>query len=1080
MHKFNLSKPKWIDLQLLLVLICHIHVLFSQNSSPLSQGKWIKIAVTQSQFYHLNNAWLSKNKINIAGPENLRIYGTPPGMLEPNDIPSTSTLKPVPTFQQGNSSSAWEILFWGDSPHKLTQKGTWTQETHLYSDTTFYYIQVDAQKSQPIEEINPPTGSGKALPFAYGLKHYEPETYNLLQSGQTWLGDAFYGSGIKYLQYALPDYAEGFPAHLTAKFYASSISASRFSIPSLNLGVDLNSISGNRYDKKATNEILRTWLNPSQLTKNWNLPIQFQSTSGTGYIDYVSLMYPRTIDAKNGNPLYLLPNTSDSTIRISIPNLTAQQQIWINNGGMQWQKISQNNTFQLNFKPNSRLAIADFTQASEPVFCGLIQGQSVMDIDANKEMIIIASPALQKEAEKLASYKSLQRNIPTTHLSTSEIYQDFSGGKQDVTAIRNFIAYQANKKESKLKYVIILGDASIDYKGQNVVSTAIEKSCFVPTYQSSESFQPLLSYASDDYFGITGSNSGNWDQGPSPQNADIRIAIGRIPAKNSQEANMFINKLIDYEQKGYNRVPQFAWVADDGDANIHMQDAEDFSDLLLKELVPGQQHKVYLDQFPIQQNNGVSTSPLASKAVRALFEEKADFIHYTGHGSESGLADEKLLTTNDILGLKNSANLPIFLTATCQFGRFDDPNILSGGEVSLMSDQGGAIALISTTRPVFQSSNYLFGQAFYRALVANRTKQEYRLGDLFRDGKNQSQSGVINRNIQLLGDPSLSLPWSSNNLKIELDSTLQELVIRENANNTVNVQLHRTSDTNKTLGNKGISFQYRTMSPIIWKTSGSSKDNIHRINLKSLPNISNEDKYLLHVWSSKGATSIPIKNWRNKQIPDQVAPSIRIQLENEELNASSNHPTVLFTFADSSGLAWQNNVGKIASIVLDDSLNIELAPLIQFPTGTPKLGTVRLNLRNLSLGDHQINVFCWDVHNNFAQKTLEFQVTSEKENLSDGIIYPNPLSRNFHFVFELTKPWNRMPYKIELTNLMGQTILTRTGLSSYQESNRGVIEFEWDENEWQKINQIVIVNISLNDESITEKKIFRIKTSTLK
>jgi len=123
-----------------------------------------------------------------------------------------------------------------------------------------------------------------------------------------------------------------------------------------------------------------------------------------------------------------------------------------------------------------------------------------------------------------------------------------------------------------------------------------------------------------------------------------------------------------------------------------------------------------------------------------------------------------------------------------------------------MSDQGGAIALISTTRPVFQSSNYIFGQAFYRALAANQTNQDYRLGDLFRDGKNQSQSGVINRNIQLLGDPSLSLPWSTKNLKIELDSTLQELVIKENAENTVNIQLHRITDTNKTLGNKSISF----------------------------------------------------------------------------------------------------------------------------------------------------------------------------------------------------------------------------------------------------------------------------------
>ncbi len=1066
----------------LLCFVCIFQTSFGQNTSPLQQGKWIKIAVTQSQFYRINQAWFKKHQISVGSPDKISIWGSKPGMLDPKEEDQAGYLQAIPTASLLSTNNSWDILFWGDSPHSIKQQGTWGQQTNLYSDTTFYFVQIDAAKSNLIEEISPQAASGNTLPFAYGLKHYEPESYNLIQSGQTWLGDAFYGNGNKFLQYSLNDYYEGKAAFLTAKFYASSISASSFSFPNLGKSINLTPISGNRYDTKASSEILSTWVSPTLSTNGWTWPIQFQSNGGTGYIDYISLMYPRSLDAKNANPLYLLPNKSDSTIHISIPNLKPEQQIWINNGGTQWKKIASNKAFQFTFQTNSRLAIADVNLASEPIFCGNPENQSAFAIPAATEMLVISSPALRKEAEKLALYKTNERYIPSSSLTTAAIYQAFSGGKQDVSAIRNFIRFQSRKLGSKLKYVILLGDASIDYKGQNAVSTPLEKSCFVPTYQSVESLQPLLSYSSDDYFGIVGPNAGQWQEGNNIPQADIQVAIGRIPVKNPQEANMFLNKLRDYEKKPRARASQFAWVADDGDANIHMQDAEDFAKLLLNGLVTGQQHKVYLDQYPFKQSNGVYTSPLATQATLGLFERKADFIHYTGHGSESGLADEKLVTTNDLVGLKNNSNLPILLTATCQFGRFDDPNILSGGEVSLLSDQGGAIALISTTRPVFQSSNYLFGQAFYQALIANRSNPSYRLGDLFRDAKNKSQSGVINRNIQLLGDPSLSLPWAAAKLSLELDRDKQELRVsgQEIINEDLTIQLHRIDDSKTTLGNKGSAYTYQTMSSTIWKTTQKSQGNSLTVNLNTLPTLVENQAYQLQIWSTKSSASIPISNWRNKQIPDLIAPKITVNLMDELIQSASKNPSIQISFADSSGLAWVNSKGELASIIVDDSIRTELAPIIQTKNGNSRLAEARIRLNKLKQGKHKISAFCWDIYNNYAEQALEFQVTIEHEQSSMGKVYPNPLSRSFHFVFEQDKPWNRIPYEMELSNMAGQVILRRTGYGEYLESKEGIIAFDWSEDEWQKMNPLMIIKISLLDELQKELKIFRIKTSTLK
>ena len=61
---------------------------------------------------------------------------------------------------------------------------------------------------------------------------------------------------------------------------------------------------------------------------------------------------------------------------------------------------------------------------------------------------------------------------------------------------------------------------------------------------------------------------------------------------------------------------------------------------------------------------------------------------------------EQVLTVSDIGQLTNFQKLPIFATATCEFGRYDDPLEFSGAEQLLLSNRG-AIALLTTTRPVF-------------------------------------------------------------------------------------------------------------------------------------------------------------------------------------------------------------------------------------------------------------------------------------------------------------------------------------------------------------------------------------------
>ena len=303
--------------------------------------------------------------------------------------------------------------------------------------------------------------------------------------------------------------------------------------------------------------------------------------------------------------------------------------------------INYSSSLKLNVKPESQLLLIDSQKAISPAFIKMLPNQNI-NKETGYELLIISSPALKEAANALAKYKISSQKIATKVVDTEQIYHEYSGGKQDVTAIRDFIYRQYKSPNSNLKYVILLGDASIDYKGKSVVSTEIEKNCFVPTYQSMESFRPLLSYSSDDYFGLLNPDEGDWLEGEQTNKKTLQVAIGRIPAKNPSEAHFFVNKLISFiESKKTNRFkPEvLAWVADDGDANIHIQDAEDFSNLMIQEANDVSIKKLYLDQFEQEMAGGMYTSKKAKDAVISLFNSEADFIHFIGHGSESGWTD---------------------------------------------------------------------------------------------------------------------------------------------------------------------------------------------------------------------------------------------------------------------------------------------------------------------------------------------------------------------------------------------------------------------------------------------------------
>lgn len=1021
------------------------------QNSVLASGQWLKVGITQSGIYQITPTWLSSLGLKASS---IGVYGHEIGELpQANSATRPIDLQPIPFLKQGD-----KILFYGE------------KFTHHYSDTAFYFIRLDDPTPKAITDFPSVTASTTALDYGYSRFHYEPETYNLLQSGREWLGDGFFGNVNRTIQYPLADYKTGIPSLLSGRLASSSIAPGTFtfSIPGNTIApIRFPATTGGRYDQKAFLLTFSASVNPEIKDQSWTWNLAYSNTTGSGYIDYIDLHYPRKFNATNENPHYFLPNKTDSTFSISIQNRQANHLVWIKLAGKTWQNVS-----SLAFNkvaPGAELLIFDPAKAADPKTGENLANQNIR-ADASADLLILSSPSILPAAKLLASYKN-SKGIATKAYSTKEIYNEFSAGKTDVTAIRDFI------RVKKPRYVLLLGDATVDYKGINKVATAIERQNYVPSYESRESLQPLQTYVSDDYFGLIADNQGEWLEGNEAMNEPIAVGIGRIPARSFEEANTVVNKLISSETRAQQQPYRIAWLADDGDANIHVQDAEDFASLIPEAY---QVQKTYIDQFPQEVNNGIYTSAAGKKASLALFNRDADFIHFLGHGSESAWTDEKVITNNEIQTLKNSRHLPLLLTATCQFGRFDDPNQLSGAELSLLSNQGGAIGLISTTRPVFQSSNYLFGQAFYRQLANHLTDKNYRLGDLFKDAKNDSQSGVINRNITLLGDPTLALPWNQQALTIRLD-TLASGIIQGQTTPSIDGEIrlfYFGEDTPmQTLGTKTDKFSYLKSGDLM--AINSAKVEKGKFTLGNVPAARLKWTARTTAETYGGGMKSILKT--TSEAKEVNAPVLTASLLNEsDPLACTPNPLLQIKISDASSLRLVGPKGEKALISINDTLEIPFSDTFTPEPGNSKQGTVTFPFESLAPGLYKIKANVFDVHTNQGFCSFEFRVSADTKEQGSLRIYPNPITERTSFSFLQEKRWTSYRYKLKIYSNLGKQMLEKSGTVPGSDSVNQTFSIDWSTAEKSQLDYINYYQVEITYDDGTPFRSFSGRIGNIK
>ena len=685
------------------------------------------------------------------------------------------------------------------------------------------------------------------------------------------------------------------------------------------------------------------------------------------------------------------------------------------------------------------------------------------------EYIIVCHPDYTEQAERLGQIHNGYNGMTYAVVTTDQIYNEFSSGKPDVTAIRSFVKMLYDRAEddnSKRPHNLLLfGDGSYDTRpGMD------DENNKVLCYQSDNSIHYTNSFVSDDYFGLLDEGEGD-----NIKSNKVDIGIGRFPVNTVEEAENAVDKTYSYyyEQSIDTWKSDLTFVADDGDNNIHMNDANSLTVKLEASHPEFNITKLYIDAFEEVTTASGSSVPDIEEKISDAMNNGTLVFNYTGHGGTAVLSDEHIIETSDIESWNNIENLPLFVTATCEFSRFDEKDNTSAGEMVFLNPLGGGIALYTTTRIVYSSLNKALNHSFYDfAFEMDSLGKPHTFGQIMRMTKNNLSASVNKLNFTLLGDPALRLIYpelGTNTLKlndVEVFDKVRESTgvaqidsLKALSNVRITGEIVDLADTSRvdfngeifvsvfdkmseltTRGNSGATpFTYETFDNIIFQGSVSVENGEFESEFvipKDIRYNFGNGKITYYAFTDDkqgeafGAFSDVIVGGVDEDASqDDVGPEISLWLNNKNFvdgDAVGIQPVLLAEISDESGInTTGNGIGHDITCVIDEDTSnpIVLNSDFEATIDSYKSGEIYRQLSELEEGNHTLTVKAWDTYNNSSSATINFMVSDGAAILANNVrVYPNPVVQNesSYISFEHDDPNARMDIQFLLFNTSGQ------------------------------------------------------------
>ena len=1103
----------------------------NQNAAPLhasilAEGEWYRFAVAKNGVYKIGADWLKNAGIDLNGidPQKISIFGYGGGMLpqansaeRPIDLPELAIY--VSGEEDGRFDAGDFIIFYAEGPDKITYNDldkSFSAQKNLYADSAFYFLTIQNTQGKRVTSTE---SLGPQFPIANHFDDYlyhEKETYNILSSGREWYGERFSLGTTETFSFEIPHFQANSGVRIFSRVMSSYTAAGSFelkannnhigniateAIPKVdfNTGQNLYAIKGEENQKWFSFDVAS--LNNNKL----DISLTFSGTSGTGYAYLNSLLiqYKRTLQYHE-QP-YLFQNIES----LSQPYTTFQIQNTQPNNVHIWDITDPKNVLIQEFQQSGgaiqfgastsilrRYAIFDFENLSQPSFIGIVPNQNIRAaVDA--DMVIVSPPAFMAAAIKLADFREQHDNLKVKVVSPSQIYNEFSSGRQDVTAIRDYAKHLYD--HGSLKYLLLMGKSSYAYKDHMVIANTN----FVPTYQSYNALHPVETYSSDDFFGFLEAHEGDWAEGLNAEEHDLEIGIGRLPVKSLAEAGVVVDKLIHYSGNMATYGPwrnEVVFVADDGDANIHQRDSDRLAQKIDTTFSDYHINKIYLGAYPQQGNSSVATQQAISDAIK----KGALIVNYSGHGNESVWAEEKILTFDMINQWENYDKLPLFVIATCEFGKYDDPYQVSGGEQLLLSPKGGAIGLVATSRPVYSNTNFLLNNALYDVVFDKTADGGSRLGEIVKTTKNNSVSGWRNRNFTLLGDPSMQLAIPRKAITISNIHTeaafdtlkaLNKVHIHgyvsnhdgskaTDFNGIAHVTIYDKPSTSSTLSANGPVMAYGEQNNMLFKGKVTVEDggfHIQFIVPKNIDYTYGNGKLLLYALDQErledahlGYVDIVIGGSATAPLQDTSPPEIILYMDDisfESGGLTGSNTLLLAHIKDESGInIAQSGIGQDIVATLNNSSIFVLNDFFESEIDSYKEGWIQYPINDLPNGHYTLRLKAWDINSNSSEKHLNFIVASDAKLVLQNVFnYPNPFESETTFSIDHNRAGDNLEITIAIYSREGKLINTVQTIAENSDSIVDSIVWDGTDKSGQKIsNGIYIYKVtvrSLKDSS---------------
>ncbi len=1072
---------------------------FKSNSVLSSgSGEWYRIGVSKSGLFKIDYNFLNNNGVNTSGlnSSQISLYGNDQGMLShQNADEKIDDLAQQSIYMKDGGDGQFDagdyFVFYANGPHEISAvNGEWTHEKNNYSDTAYYFINISTTSNGlTIQNASLATGTPTHTVSTFtDYQFLENDDINLAKSGTEWLGDIYdvqlsnsYNFVFPNLQTSdsiLVNTRVGISSPVTynssCEFVVSCGGASIITKPANNAGSGQGSTSpkcrfaSSSLKSKATGD-------------NVNVSLQFNKNglpSSVGYLDYIGVNTTRKLIMEGSQlPFANLKTIGTGNItEYSMTNASSVKFIWEITDPIRPKNVTfTRNGNELSFKVATDtlrkfIAFTD-NQYFSPTFFGNVENQNLHGLES-RDMIIVSAPEFYSAAQRLAAFHQTE-GISSHIVNQQQIFNEFSSGMRDPVAIKQFLKmfYDRAAGDPTLapRFCLIMGDCSYDYRNK-----LNSKSDFVITYESTESMA-ASTFSTDDFFVILDDTEGmnGWDL--------MDMAIGRLPVQTIQEAEGVVDKIISYSTVGNsggtvaglsNNEDEVLrdWrnvvtiISDDGDANAYFYDVENMATILESSHDELNITKLHSDAYQETVTPGGERNEDIEEAIRNRVQRGALLVNYIGHGGELGWAHEEILNVPTIQDWTNTPKFPVFMTATCEFSRYDDHDRVSAGEYVVLNKNGGGIGLFTTTRLVFTTDNRKLAEYFYDTVADKINSAPQFIGDIYKGAKNKysiKTGSNEGRKFTFLGDPAVKLALPQLNVLVDSVNGTEVSVFTDTlkALSHVSISGHIEDDLGNPINNfNGLIFptiydkiselstlantpgtsplDFTMWKNIVYKGKATVSNGKFRFEFIVPQDISyNYGAARLSFYAENGTTDgngvdeSPLIGGINTDAPeDNLGPEIDLYMNNEKFvngGITDENPIFIANVFDANGINMVGNgIGHNIEIRIDNASEpIILNDYYESDVDTYKSGEVRFQLNDVEPGGHIIKFKIWDVYNNSSDAEIEFTVMEEKEIAIEHLLnYPNPFTTSTEFSFEHNQVGDFLDVQLQIFTITGKVV----------------------------------------------------------